>query len=238
MSLPKTRRLPITDLARIAVQPYGMRQSALMQVKGGGGGANYNPTRNEFPGIVNRQPGMFESKRDAWNVVERNISKVCRSPDEVQMNVPVAKQLYTYCEKEDVRALELEGFPISFSVGPKLLAWSPALFIYKDRITIPFLDLRREPRALTREGCRFIFSLQHHALRINNPDYAKVQLEIFKFGRDDERTLRVVSEDGRWLYSYEQLETMIRETQLIWFDVLAGREEETRKRGGEPGSLL
>lgn len=131
MSLPKTRRLPITDLARIAVQPYGMRRHALQQVKGGGGGPNYNPTRNEFPGIVNRQPGMFESERDEWPVVKRNITKACRSPEEVDLNLPVAKQLHAYCETHSVRALELEGFPISFSVGPKLLAlftWIASLF--------------------------------------------------------------------------------------------------------------
>lgn len=73
---------------------------------------------------------------------------------------------------------------------------------------------------------------------MNNPDYAEVQLEIFKFGQDGTRTIRVVAEANRWLYSYDQLEDMIRETQLLWFDVLAGREEDDRKRGGEPGSLL
>ena len=104
MSLPKTRRLPITDLARIAVQPHGLRRHALLQVKSGGGGANYNPTRNEFPGIVNRRPGMFDSERDDWNAVKRNILKACRSPEEVEMNLPVAQQLHAYCEGQGDRA--------------------------------------------------------------------------------------------------------------------------------------
>ena len=237
MSLPKTRRLPITDLARISVKPYDLRRHALMQVKGGGGGPNYNPARREFPGIVNRQPGMFEAARDPWGVVEENIKKACRSGEEVELNVPVAKQLYRYCEEYEVRALELDAFPISFSVGPKLLAWSPAIFVYPDRITIPFLDLRRG-KCLTREGQRFVFSLQHHAVRVNNPDYSDVGLEIFKFEPDEDRTIVPIAEDDRWLFSYDQLEQMISETQLLWFDVLEGREEDRRKSGGEPGTLL
>ena len=238
MSLPKTRRLPITDLARISVQPYELRRPALMQVKGGGGGANYNPTRGQFPGIVNRQPGMFPADRDSWSVLKESISRACRSSEEIELNLPVAKQLFDYCDENMIRALELEGFPISFSVGPKLQAWSPALFIYGDKITIPFLDLRRRGKRLTREGQRFIFSLQHHALRVNNPDYADVSLEIFKFSDNDLRTIRPIVEDNRWLYSYDQLENMICETQLLWFDVLAGREDEAKKSGGEKGSLL
>lgn len=230
------RRLPITDLARIAVQPPDLRRHSLLQVKGGGGGPNYNPTRNQFAGIVNRQPGVFESERDPWRKVGLNILRSCRSLRECKMNVAVAKSLYNYCEGEGVRAVELEGYPISFSVGPKLEAWSPALFIYKDRLTVPFLDLRRT-LLLTREAQRFIFSLQHHALRVNNPDYQDVTFEIFQFGRRHDRPIRIIEEDGRWLFSYDQLEAMIAETQMMWFDVLAGRTEEMRKKGGS-GSLL
>ncbi|MEG3088062.1 hypothetical protein [Sphingomonas sp. PB4P5] len=235
----KIRHLPITDLARICVQPYDMQRHALKQVKGGGQGPNYNPTRGQFVGIVNRQPGVFRAARDPWAVVEKHIKKASRSVEEQEMNIPVAQQLYDYCEFEHVHATELDGYPISFSVGPKLLCWSPALFIYPDRITIPFLDLRRG-RNLTREARRCIFSLQHHALRVNNPDYRdEVTLEVFQFNADEQRTIKVRAEDGMWLYSYDQLEQMITRTQLLWFDVLAGREEELKRRsGGRKGDLL
>lgn len=234
----KTRRLPITDLARICVQPFGLQRSMLKQVKGGGRGPNYNPTRRQFPGIVNRQPGVFESKRDDWTTIEGNIRSACRSDDEWHMNEPVARQLFNYCVESAVRAIEVEGFPISFSVGPKLMCWSPAIFIYPDRITIPFLDLRRT-RNLHREAMRCIFSLQHHALRVNNPDHSEITFEILKFANTSERSLQVHTEDERWLFSYEELEQMIAVTQRLWFDVLAEREEEIRRTGtGKTGDLL
>lgn len=235
----KIRHLPITDLARICVQSYDLQRHALKQVKANGQGPNYNPTRGQFAGIVNRQPGVFPSTRDSWEVVQKHIIAASRSDEERKMNVPVAQQLYRYCESENVQATELDGYPISFSVGPKLLCWSPALFIYPDRITIPFLDLRRS-RNLTLEARRCVFSLQHHALRVNNPDYRDdVSLEIFQFSADDERTIRVRPENGMWLYSYDQLEAMITRTQTLWFDVLAGREEELRRKsGGRKGDLM
>jgi hypothetical protein len=210
----------------------------LKQVKGGGQGPNYNPTRAQFPGIVNRQPGVFKSERDSWGTVRKHIETACRSPEEWEMNEPVAQQLYDYCAEEGVRAIEVEGYPISFSVGPKLMCWSPAVFLYRDRATIPFLDLRRS-RNLHREGMRCIFSLQHHALRVNNPDYADVTFQVFKFEKDESRTIRVHEEEGRWLFTYEQLEAMIARTQRLWFDVLAEREEEIRRTGtGKKGDLL
>jgi hypothetical protein len=182
---------------------------------------------------------MFPSVRDPWDVVEKHVIAACRSSEEVDMNKLVAKQLYDYCVAHEVEATEIDGFPISFSVGPKLLCWSPALFIYPDRITVPFMDFRRS-RNLTSEARRCIFSLQHHALRVNNPDYADVvTMEIFQFADDPDRTIRPKAEDGCWLYSYDQLEAMITQTQQLWFDVLAGREEEARRTGtGRRGDLL
>lgn len=236
MSQPKIRHLPITDLARIAVQHPDERLYALRQVKSGGFGPNYNPTRSEFPGIVNRQPGVFPSVRDPWRKVGNHIVARSKSLREAKMNLPVAKSLYDYCEEKNIRAMELDGFPISFSVGPKLMAWSPALFIYEDRLTVPFLDLRKS-RGLTYAAQKFIFSVQHYALRENNPDYSDVEFQIFKFGTDRQRSVRVIEEHDRSLFSYEELEKMIVETQLMWFDVLAGREEEVRRKGGR-GSLI
>ncbi|MBC2667060.1 hypothetical protein H7F51_16195 [Novosphingobium flavum] len=153
------------------------------------------------------------------------------------MNLPVARQLYDYCAQHKVNALELEGWPISFSVGPKLQAWSPALFVYPDRITIPFVDPRKGKR-LTREGIRFIFSIQFHAVRVNNPDYDEVHGEIIQFSKEDGRSIRIIPEDGMRLFSYEELEFMISQTQRMWFDVLTDRQQETRRRAGGTGSLI
>ena len=236
MSQPKIRQLPITDLARIAVQHPEERRHALKQVKGGGFGPNYNPTRAEFPGIVNRQPGVFESTRDSWRTVGNNIVSRSKSIREAKMNLRVARSLYEFCVAENIKALELDGFPLSFAVGPKLSAWSPALFIYEGKITVPFLDLRQS-KSLTFAAQKFIFSLQHYALRENNPDYSDVEFQIIKFEKGRRRLIRVIDEGSRRLFSYEELERMISETQLLWFEVLAGREEDRRRAGGS-GSLL
>lgn len=236
MSRPKIRRLPITDLARIAIEPLENRLMLLEQVKGAGFGPNYNPTRKRFAGIVNRQPGALKSRRDPWRVVGREIVKNCRSLTEAKMNLRVALNLYKHCESNNINAVELDGFPIGFSVGPKLEAWSPALFVTNDRLTVPFLDLRKT-RSLSPEAQRFIFSVQHHALRVNNPDYAEVEFQIYQFGRERHRPIKIIEEHGRKLFSYEQLEQMIAETHDLWVKVLVGRFEEA-KATGTIGPLL
>ena len=236
MSQPKIRLLPITDLARIAVQHHDLRRHALMQVKSGGFGPNYNPTRAEFPGIVNRQPGVFPSVRDSWRIVGNNIVARSKSMREAKMNLRVARSLYDFCDHENIEARELDGFPISFSVGPKLSAWSPALFIFSDRLTVPFLDLR-QARGLTFDAQKFIFSLQHYALRENNPDYADVEFQIYKFEKGQRRKIRIIEENDRSLFTYEELEKMITETQSLWYEVLAGRQQERRQAGGR-GPLI
>lgn len=234
----KIRHLPITDLARIAVQPKDMQRHMLRQVSSGGMGPNYNPTRASFGDITNRQPGVFVSTRAPWPIVRAKLMAACRSGDEQKMNLPVAKQLYDFCVEHGVNAQELDAFPISFSVGPKLICWSAALFIYHDRITIPFTDLRRS-RNLTREARRFVFSLMNEALRVNQPDHAEVEFEVFQFSNDSNRTLRVDREDGRWLFTYEQLEEMVSYTQRLWFQVLEEKSASKRRSGkGDPGELF
>ncbi|KZX89393.1 hypothetical protein A3726_12180 [Erythrobacter sp. HI0037] len=179
---------------------------------------------------------MLKSRRDPWRIVAREIVKRCRSLTEAKMNLRVARSLYSHCERNGINALELDSFPIGFSVGPKLEAWSPALFVTADRLAVPFLDLRKT-RSLNPEAQRFIFSIQHHALRVNNPDYSDVEFQIYQFGRDRLRPIKVIEEAGRRLFTYDELELMIKETHSLWVEVLVGRYEEA-KATGTTGMLL
>ncbi len=226
--------LPPTDLARIAMLPVHMQRPALQQVKGGAQGPNYNPTRKQLPDIVNRQPGPFVAERAPWNIVRENLGRACRSDAEEKMNLPVAKSTYDYCVEHDVRAVELNGYPITFSVGVRLVCWAPALFIYQDRLSVPFFDMRRG-RSLTSEGIRFIFSAMDIALRINNPDFAEVEFEVLKFDLGDVRGLRAIREQGQQLLSYDELETRVAVTQAIWIEVLSERVVEERRAQSRSG---
>ncbi|WP_123906309.1 hypothetical protein [Sphingorhabdus sp. YGSMI21] len=223
----KIRHLPITDLARIAVMDSELRFPALQQVNTGGGGPSYRPTRQKLADVVDRKPGMFESERAPWSVVEEDLKKLSYSDREEKMNLLAGKSIYNYCAKNDVHARELEGYPLSFNVGLKLVCWSPALFVYPDRISVPFFDMRRK-YFLTPGATKFMFSVMNIALRENNPDYSEVEFEVLRLSDSKDRAIRPISEGDMSLYSYEELEQMISETQSLWIKVQEGRIDQRR----------
>ncbi len=226
--MSKTRQLPITDLARIATLHPSERLHRLKQVKSGGGSGSYEPTRRNLPDIVNRHPGAFESKRASWSQIECDLVRMSKSDHEERMNKTAARSIYDYCVSHGVEARELDGFPLSFGIGVKLRCWSPALFIYSDRITIPFFDMRRTYR-LSRQGIRFMFSVMHIALRENNPDYEQVQSEILRLRDETERSIRVISDREMHLFSYDELEVMVTDTYRLWHQVLEERAAKATK---------
>ena len=216
--------LPITDLARIATMEPSLRLHALKQVKSGGGSGSYEPTRRKLPDIVNRQPGSFPAKPTSWDRIERDLARMSKSDHEERMNKTASKAIFQYCADNGIEARELDGFPLTFSIGVKLRCWSPALFLYKDRMAVPFFDMRRTYR-LTREGRRFMFSVMHIALRENNPDYQNVEHEILHLSDQTDRTIRRISEKGMRLFAYDELEEMVRETYGLWLSVLEERRD-------------
>jgi hypothetical protein len=226
----KMRQLPITDLARIAVMEPELRRPALEQVKDGGGRGSYAPTREKLPDIVNRQPGVFASTRAPWETIKADIKRLAKTDEEEKMNLRAARAIYDYCVAEHVQARELIGFPLTFSVGLKLTCWSPALFVYPDRIAVPFFDMRRK-YALTPEAIRFMFSVMHIALRENNPDYEEVGLESLRLTNTQSRAVHAITQVRLPLFTYDQLESMVGETHELWVEVQSGRHERRRRSG-------
>ena len=220
----KIRPLPITDLARVATMEPSLRLHALKQVKSGGGSGSYEPTRRKLPDIVNRQAGAVPARATSWSRIESDLARMSRSEHEERMNKTASKAIFQYCLENGIEARELEGFPLTFSIGVKLRCWSPALFLYPDRMAVPFFDMRRTYE-LTRDARRFMFSVMHIALRENNPDYQTVEHEILHLTDTSERTVRRISEKGMRLFTYDELETMVQETYGLWLSVLEERRE-------------
>jgi hypothetical protein len=215
-----------------------LRHHALNQVKSGGaGGKSYEPTRRKLPDIVNRAPGPFPSVRTPWAKIEQDIIRLSKNDDQERMNKTAAKSIYNYCVEHGIEARELEGFPLTFSIGLKLTCWSPALLIYPDRLAIAFWDMRRNYR-LTYEGLRFIFSVIHIALRENNPDYAEVESEVLRLRKDAVRSIRPISGNGMRLFSYDELEVIVTETYRLWEMIQAERRDKGTRDDWGPDALF
>lgn len=230
--IKKIRPLPITDLARISTMKPELRRDALEQVKRGGFGGGYGPTREKLSDIVNRQPGIIPSSRAPWEAIEADLKRLSKSNKEEAMNLLSARAIFDHCVENAINARELEGFPLTFSMGLKITCWSPALFIYSDKLTVPFFDMRRK-YFLTEEAIRFMFSVMHIALRQNNPDYEEVTFEIKRLSDSPNRSIRTIEENSMRLYSYEQLEEMVSQTQQVWIDVQNERHKEERRHSDD-----
>ncbi|ATW04086.1 hypothetical protein CHN51_11510 [Sphingorhabdus sp. YGSMI21] len=73
-----------------------------------------------------------------------------------------------------------------------------------------------------------MFSVMNIALRENNPDYSEVEFEVLRLSDSKDRAIRPISEGDMSLYSYEELEQMISETQSLWIKVQEGRIDQRR----------
>jgi hypothetical protein len=81
----------------------------------------------------------------------------------------------------------------------------------------------------------------HERIRVADPTMSDVRLGIIQFeqGQGGGRVLRLYTDAGVQMYSYDELDQMVSETYSIWREVLEGREAETRRQAGtRRGSLL
>jgi hypothetical protein len=99
---------------------------------------------------------------------------------------------------------------------------------------VPFFDPRRTSTNLTAQAKRFVFSVMHERIRVADPDLAHVRLGIFQFTVPDSgpRMPKLQTDEGVVLFTFNELEEMVRETYEIWTEVYARRTERERKRSG------
>ena len=80
----------------------------------------------------------------------------------------------------------------------------------------------------------------HEKARTIDPDLADAELAIFQFlpVDHDQRHLKIHVATDVTLFCYEELDTRVAETYADWEIVLAEREQEARRAGGQPGTLI
>lgn len=237
----KIRPLPDIDLARIAPLPVDMQITQLSQIRNGRPPFSYAPLRASFHDVFNIQPEMFGPVTSTrWQTVESNLKRKCRTAEELDANLAVAKALHEFATGCDMLGRSQEFFPLSMGGGRRVSYWLSMILALDGKPMVPFVDPRRT-RGLTREGRRFAFSMMHERIRAADPDYAEVRFGIFQFAKSDDGTrtpvLRI--DEGIELFSLSDLEDMVSTTYSLWRDICEEREKETRRKGtGTTGSLL
>jgi hypothetical protein len=177
--------------------------------------------------------------RTPWQKIEETISKRATKDSEEIANLRVAEGLYAYAEQRRLTGRHHEIFPLALGVGTKVVFWHPVVLSIDRRPLVPFFDPRRT-KSLTIQGRRFVFSVMHERIRAADPDFAEVALGVVQFSLSEKgpRVPILHTDDGVTLFTFEELDQMVRETYEMWREVCEERAAETRRRAGGKGDLI
>jgi len=233
----KIRPLPEIDLARIAPLPRDQKRNALEQIRLGHPPYSYAPIRASASDVLNVQSELIgPMPRTPWEKIQETIVKRSTSDSEEQANLRVAQGLFTYIDRNRIVGRRHDIFPLALGVGSKVVYWQPVVLNVHEQPTIPFLDPRRA-KALTAEGRRFVLSVMHERIRVADPDFAGVSLAVIQFSLSEKgpRIPLVYTDESVKLFTFDQLDQMVRETYELWQEVCEGRVEEIRRRAAGKG---
>jgi hypothetical protein len=193
---------------------------------------SYAPVRANFADILNIKTGMFGSlPRTPWEKIRADIVRRSKKDAEEVANVRVAEGLFKYVDEKGITGRRHEISPWALGVGTKVVFWTPVVLLIGDHPLVPFFDPRRT-KGLTRTGHRFVFSVQHERVRVPDPDFADVSMGVVQFSLSEKgpRTPIVHTDAGIELFTFEELDAMVRDTYAVWREVCEEREAAARRR--------
>ena len=224
--------LPETDLANIAPLPPDIRRRALEALRLSFPPYSYAPVRANLSDILNIQTRMFGAlPRTPWAKIRRDIVRRSKKDSEEIANLRVAEGLFKYVDEESITGRRHEIFPLPLGVGTRVVFWTSVVLLIGGRPLVPFFDPRRT-KSLSRTGRRFVFSVQHERVRAADPDFAEVNLGVVQFALSEKgpRKPIVHFDIGIELFTFEQLDAMVRDTYAVWREVCEEREAASRRR--------
>lgn len=230
----KMRRLPETDLARFAVMEPDKRRNALERQKSTYAPYSYHPMRGVVPSIFRIEVPLLGGSLDTpWDLIERSIAAACnRGEDQLAANLAVGEALFKFAADHRIkgRSREFYGMPVGTSTSIRF--WSPMVISVDGTPVIPFIDPRKS-KSLDKAARTFVFSVMHERIRVLEPDFRDVRLGIFQFSCEGEARKAVLhTDEGLDLYDFDTLDLMVRDTYATWWEILAEREAEKKRKGG------
>ena len=228
----KIRPLPEIDLARISPLAREQKLRALEQMQLGRPPYSYAPFRGSLSDLTNIQADLAgPMARTSWAQISSVISKACHSDAQEKANLRVAEGLFRFAEASGLIGRHHDFFPLPLGLSAKVSYWQNAILTLDQRPIIPFYDPRRA-KSLTSDARRFVFSVMHERIRVPDPDFAEVAFAIFQFERSKEGARLPVTflDSTVELFTFDELDEMVRETYEIWQEICEDRAADARRR--------
>lgn len=236
-------RLPETELANWAfLSPLSKRYAIERHIQPKQIAGTYEPFRQVLGDAVNKQLPLFgdeDQPSTPWPQIEGRIrAHACcrRNADTLRMNLEVAKATHDFAESEKITAIPVDVTSLAFGVGHLYQFGLSLLMRFPDRVAAVFLDMRRS-NGLSVDGREWVDAAMHERYRAAYPDLAAINLQIWKYRTNSERTI-VPLTAGSIGISYDDLVADVRETYAIYASVLAGERDKKRGSSGGSGPLL
>jgi hypothetical protein len=214
----KSRRLTETDLANMAFEPASVKRlriSSIIKPKRIIG--SYEPFRTKAGDAVNEQFPFLSDDHAPTPIetLEKVIEKACRGDAELlKMNLEVARATYSYASEVGLTAERVAVAPLTLAFGHAYQFGLPLIMRFNGTAAAVFADLRRTS-PLSAKGCIFILSMMHQRYRVNYPDLSELQLQIWRYQNNTERTVRPIISSDMGLIGYEDLRDDVAESYSI-----------------------
>jgi hypothetical protein len=237
----KIRLLSEIDLARICPLAVEQRRRALEAIRYGHPPYSYAPVRANISDVLNVRAGMMGAlPRVPWEKIAHDIRRRSKNDAEEDANLRVGRGLFDYADERMLSGRHHEIYPLALGVGTKVVYWHSVVLSIDKRPLVPFFDPRRT-KELTVQGRRFVFSVMHERIRAADPDFSDVPLGIFQFSLSEKgpRVPILYTDTGVKLFTFEELDQMVRDTYEMWREVCEERAADIRRRaGGKRGGLV
>lgn len=231
----KLRRLPETDLARIAPLSRDEKRRALRSFNSGGGSWSYDPARAQNFNIVNPiNPLGLHGTRPTLEQIHRLVTNRCTCEAQEQSCLEVVDLFDAWCRAKASGAVERQVPSMAIGSLGLVRYWENFFLRIEGQNAFLFIDYRRG-KGLTALARKFVFSMMHQQIRVVEPDFIDANLMVLQFPQWKEGRSIVdhfVVDDE--LFTIEELSQMIDETYAIWLEVLTERKiaEPKRAAGG------
>ena len=128
----------------------------------------------------------------------------------VKLNLIALRALYDWAELNDVHGVKERFGQFLFTVEGGIKPFEEAVVFVNSQPYILFLDLRGSNH-LSKQGRKFVFSVMHEHIRVQNPDLEDVKLGVLHLTKEGkERHVVLHEHDGGPLFSLGELEVMVR----------------------------
>lgn len=229
----KLRRLPETDLARIAPLAVNEKWVQLRSFNSGGGSWSYDPAREQNFNIANpKTPMGLRSTRPSIDKIKSLVSRACHCDQQETSCIEVVELFDKWFSSNASDAIERHVPSMGIGSLGAVRYWENFAAIIDGRPTFFFLDYRRM-KGLTSLARRFVFSLMNEQICRTDPDFHDADLKILQFTqkKGDLRIIEDYTFDREGFFTLHELNEMIDETYNIWKLVqLERRAVETPKR--------